>query len=53
MKLRLTNFQPNTYEDTDDSCELCMWAGALDHSDHEFTDSDGGAHVVEGWHSDW
>lgn len=53
MKLRLTNFQSNTYEDTDGSCELCMWTGMLDHPEYEFTDSDGGTHVVEGWYSDW
>lgn len=53
MKLRLTNFQSNTYEDTDGSCELCMWTGMLDHPEYEFTDSDGDTHVVEGWYSDW
>lgn len=53
MKLRLTDFQSNTYEDTDGSCELCMWTGMLDHPTYEFTDSNGGAHIVDGWYSDW
>lgn len=53
MKLRLTGFQSNTYEDTDGSCELCMWTGMLDHPEYEFTDSNGDTHTVDGWHSDW
>ena len=31
MKLRLTNFDSNTYEDTNGSCELCMSTGMYDH----------------------
>lgn len=31
MKLRLTDFDSNTYMDTDGSCELCMYTGMLDH----------------------
>lgn len=53
MKLRLTNFDSNTYEDTDGSCELCMWTGMMDHPTYEFTDSYGGVHVIEGWWSEW
>lgn len=53
MKLRLTNFDSNTYEDTDGSCELCMWTGMMDHPTYEFTDSYGGVHTVDGWYSDW
>ena len=53
MQLRLTDFQSNTYEDTDGSCELCMWTGMLDHPTYEFTDSNGAVHVVDGWYSDW
>ncbi len=53
MKLRLTNFDSNVYEDTDGSCELCMWTGMMDHPTYEFTDSYGGVHTVDGWYSDW
>lgn len=53
MKLRLTDFQSNTYEDTDGSCDMCMYTGMLDHPTYEFTDSNGGVHVVDGWYSDW
>lgn len=53
MKLRLTNFDSNTYEDTDGSCELCMYTGMMDHPTYEFTDSYGGVHTVDGWYSDW
>lgn len=31
MKLRLTDYNDNTYMDTDGSCELCMYTGLLDH----------------------
>lgn len=53
MKLRLTDFNSNTYEDTDGSCELCMYTGMMDHPTYEFTDSYGGVHTVDGWYSDW
>ena len=53
MKLRLTNFNSNTYEDTDGSCELCMYTGLLDHPEFQFTDSDGGVHDISGWESEW
>ena len=53
MKLRLTDFDSNTYEDTDGSCDLCMFTGMLDHPMYTFTDSYGGVHTVEGWYSDW
>lgn len=53
MKLRLTNFDANTYEDTDGSCDMCMYTGMLDHPTYEFTDSYGGVHTVDGWYSDW
>lgn len=53
MKLRLTDFDSNTYEDTDGSCELCMSTGMYDHPRYTFTDSYGGKHVVEGWWSEW
>lgn len=53
MKLRLTNFDSNTYEDTDGSCEYCMTTGMYDHPLYTFTDSYGGEHVVEGWWSEW
>lgn len=53
MKLRLTDFSTNTYEDTDGSCDICMYTGPLDHPEFEFTDSNGGVHVIEGWVSDW
>nr|DAD88358.1 MAG TPA: hypothetical protein [Siphoviridae sp. ctLfk13] len=53
MKLRLTDFNSNTYEDTDGSCELCMYTGMMDHPTYEFTDSYGGVHTVDGWYLDW
>lgn len=53
MKLQLTNFDSNTYEDTDGSCEMCMSTGMYDHPVYTFTDSYGGKHVVEGWWSEW
>lgn len=52
MKLRLTDYQDNTYEDTIGSCELCMFTEMLDHPTYEFTDSYGGVHTVEGYYSD-
>lgn len=53
MKLRLTNFDSNTYMDTDGSCKMCMYTGMLDHPVYTFADSEGGEHVVEGFHFDW
>ena len=53
MKLRLTDYNDNTYMDTDGSCELCMYTGLLDHPEFQFTDSYGGVHRIKGWHSDW
>lgn len=53
MKLRLTDYQDNTYEDTDGSCDLCMWTGMMDHPTYEFTDSYDGVHTVDGWECDW
>lgn len=53
MKIRLTDYNDNTYMDTDGSCELCMSTGMLDHPEFQFTDSDGGVHVISGWESDW
>nr|DAS92305.1 MAG TPA: hypothetical protein [Caudoviricetes sp.] len=53
MKLRLTNFDSNTYEDTDGSCDLCMYTGMLDHPEYTFTTSFGDSHTIEGWWSDW
>lgn len=53
MKLRLTNFNSNTYEDINGSCELCMYTGMMDHPTYEFTDSYDGVHTVDGWYSDW
>ena len=52
MKLRLTDYNDNTYMDTDGSCELCMYTGLLDHPEFQFTDSDGGVHDISGWESD-
>lgn len=52
MKLRLTGYDDNTYEDTTGSCELCMYTGLMDHPTYEFTDSYGGVHAVEGYYSD-
>lgn len=53
MKLRLTDFKSNTYEDTTGTCEDCSYTGMLDHPTYEFTDSDGGVHTVDGWFSSW
>lgn len=53
MKLRLSDFDSNTYEDTDGSCDLCMYTGMLDHPKYTFTDSYGGVHTVEGWYRDY
>ena len=53
MKLRLTDYDDNTYMDTDGSCELCMYTGLLDHPEFEVTDSYGGVHRIEGWESEW
>lgn len=53
MKLRLTNFDSNTYMDTDGSCEMCMSTGMYDHPIYTFADSYGGEHTVDGWWSDW
>lgn len=53
MKLRLTDFDSNTYEDTDGSCELCMSTGLYDHPVYTFLDSYGVTHTVEGWWSEW
>lgn len=53
MKLHLTDFDSNTYEDTDGSCELCMYTGMLDHPLYTFTDNYGGVHTIEGWWFDW
>lgn len=53
MKLRLTDFQTNTKETVDGSCEKCMTTGTLDHPTYEFTDSHGGVHVIEGWYYDY
>lgn len=52
MKLRLTGYDDNTYEDTTGSCELCMFTGMMDHPTYEFTDSYGGVHTVNGYYSD-
>lgn len=53
MKLRLTDYSDNQYEDTDGSCDLCMYTGLLDHPEFQFTDSYGGVHDISGWESDW
>lgn len=53
MKLRLTDFDSNTYEDTDGSCELCMYTGMLDHPEYTFTTSFGESYTIEGWWSEW
>ena len=53
MKFRLADFDSNTYEDTDGSCDLCMYTGMLDHPMYTFTDGYGGVHTVEGWYSHW
>lgn len=53
MKLRLTNFDSNTYEDTDGSCDMCMYTGMLDHPEYTFTTSFGESYTIEGWWSEW
>lgn len=53
MKLRLTDYNDNTYMDADGSCELCMYVGPLGHPEFQFTDSDGGVRDISGWESDW
>ena len=53
MKLRLTDFDSNTYMDTDGSCEICMSTGMYDHPIYTFMDSYGGKHVIAGWWSEW
>ena len=53
MKLRLTNFDSNTYMDTDGSCDMCMYTGMLDHPLYTFTSSYGESYTIEGWWSDW
>lgn len=53
MQLRLANYDDNSFEDTDGSCEVCTWSGMMDHPTYTFTDSDGGVHVVEGWWKEW
>lgn len=53
MKLRLTNFDTNTYEDTDGSCDMCMYTGMLDHPLYTFTSSYGKSYTIQGWWSDW
>lgn len=53
MKLRLIDFDSNTYMDTDGSCEMCMSTGMYDHPIYTFMDSYGGVHVVDGWWQEW
>ena len=53
MKLRLTDFDSNTYEDVTGTCELCEFEGMMDHPIYTFTDSLGGVHAVDGWYSSW
>ncbi len=53
MKLRLTDFDSNTYEDVTGTCELCEFKGMMDHPIYTFTDSYGGVHAVDGWYSSW
>lgn len=53
MKLRLTNFDSNTYEDTDGSCDMCMYTGMLDHPEYTFTTSFGESYTIAGWWFDW
>ena len=38
MKLRLTDYNDNTYMDTDGSCEVCMYTGLLDHPEFKELD---------------
>ena len=49
MKLRLTDYSDNACMDPDVSCELCMYAGFLDHREFQFTGSDGGVRDISGW----
>lgn len=53
MKLRLTDFKSNTYEDTDGTCECHMYTGMLDHPTYEFTTNHGDKHTIDGWFSSW
>lgn len=53
MKLRLIDFDSNTYEDTNGSCEMCMSTGMYDHPIYTFMDSYGGVHTVDGWWQEW
>lgn len=53
MKLRLTDFDSNTYMGTDGSCEVCMYTGMLDHPVYTLTSSYGESYTIEGWWSDW
>ena len=53
MQLRLTDFQSNTYEDTDGTCEEHMYTGMLDHPTYEFTTNHGDKHTIDGWFSSW
>ena len=52
MKLRLTDYQDNTYEDTTGSCDLCMFTGLMVHPTYEFTNSYGGVYTIKGYYSD-
>ena len=47
MKLRLTNFDANVYEDTDGSCDTCVYPL------YTFTSSYGESYTIKGWWSDW
>lgn len=53
MKLELTDYQDNIYEDTTGTCELCMFTGQMEHPIYTFTDSFGGVTTVDGWYSSW
>lgn len=53
MKLRLTDFDSNTYMDTEGSCDMCMWTGMLDHPLYTFTSSYGESYTIKGWWSEW
>lgn len=53
MQLRLTDFQSNTYKDTDGTCEEHMYTGTLDHPTYEFTTNHGDKHTIDGWFSSW
>lgn len=52
MKLCLTGYDDNTYEDTTGTCEVCTYTGMMDHPMYEFTDSYGDVHTIEGYFSD-